>query len=91
VALFSPFASSHPDGLEKVAADKGFLEEGKGPSYEIIPDYKLPGVENERVATILSGVIGVALVAGLGFGIAFALKAFSRHGTAGASSPPERG
>jgi hypothetical protein len=92
VALFSPLASSHPDGLEKVAEDKGFLEEGKGPSYEIIPDYTFPGVENESVSTILSGLVGIAIVAALGFGLALVLRALSRQNTAGRSgAPPEAG
>jgi hypothetical protein len=79
VALFSPWASSHPDGLEKVAEDKEFLEEAKDPSYEIIPDYTFPGVENEKVATILSGLIGIAIVAGLCFGLTYILKVTRRR------------
>ena len=30
-----------------------------GPAYEIIPDYLVPGVGNEGVATVLAGWIGV--------------------------------
>jgi cobalt/nickel transport system permease protein len=79
VALLSPLASSQPDGLEKVAQDKQFLDQARDPSYEIIPDYTLPGIENEAVATIVSGLIGVAIMAALGFGLAFVLKAASRN------------
>jgi hypothetical protein len=86
VALASPLASSHPDGLEKVADEKGFLEEGKDPSYEIIPDYTFPGVEDENLATILSGIVGVIIVAAIGFGVMFAMKAL-RDARAGASPP----
>ena len=68
VAL-APFASGAPDGLERVAQDKGFEDAARGPAYEIIPDYLLPGVENEGVATVLAGWIGVTalflVVAGL--------------------------
>jgi hypothetical protein len=78
VALFSPLASSHPDGLERVAEDKEILDEAKDPPYEIIADYVFPGVENERLATILSGLVGVAIVAAIGFGLAFAIKTFGR-------------
>lgn len=79
LALISPWASSHPDGLERVAEDKAFTEEAKDPSYEIIPDYTFPGVENEKIATILSGIIGVAIVAGVGFGAGFLLKSTSKQ------------
>jgi len=74
VALLSPLASSDPDGLERVAEDEEFLDEAKDAPYEVIPDYLFPGVENESVATILSGVLGVLIVAALTFGIAFLLR-----------------
>jgi hypothetical protein len=64
----SPFAASTPDGLERVATDKAFLEDGKtqnGP----IADYAFPGVENERLATGLAGFTGTLLVFGLGVAI----------------------
>lgn len=66
VAFASPLASPHPDGLERVAEDQGFIEAAQGPAYEILPDYQVPFVHNEALATILSGVIGVGVVAGLG-------------------------
>ncbi|RIK44977.1 MAG: hypothetical protein DCC58_07540 [Chloroflexi bacterium] len=71
ITLFSPFASPHPDGLERVAEDKGFIDSGKDPGYKIIPDYTFPGVENERLATILSGIVGVLIVAALGLGLGY--------------------
>lgn len=78
ITLFSPFASSNPDGLERVAEDKGFHHEAKGPSFEIIPDYAVPGIENERVATILSGIIGVLIVAAIGLAVGYGLKRLAR-------------
>ena len=77
VALFSPFASSQPDGLERVAEDEQFIEEAKDPPYEVIADYVFPGVENERLATILSGLVGIAIVAAICFAIAFGMRAMS--------------
>jgi len=74
VAFLSPLASSHPDGLERVAEDEQFLDKAKDAPYEVVPDYLFPGVEDESVATILSGVIGVLIVAALTFGIAFLLR-----------------
>jgi hypothetical protein len=63
----SPFAASSPDGLERVAADEGFLgrgEPGRGP----VPDYAAPGVDDARVATGLAGFGGTLLVFGLATG-----------------------
>ena len=42
IALFlSPFASTWPDGLERIAASKGFLEKGEGKHMipSPLPDY----------------------------------------------------
>ncbi|RJP29866.1 MAG: hypothetical protein C4536_11240 [Actinobacteria bacterium] len=51
--IISPWASSSPDGLEKVAEDKGFLEaaEETEPVWESspIPDYAVPGLTAEAV------------------------------------------
>jgi PDGLE domain len=69
----SPFASSHPDGLERVAEDKAFLDTGRlAPIQEDapVPDYAFPGVENERLATGLAGFIGTLGVFAIGFGVA---------------------
>jgi len=74
LAIASPLASSHPDGLEWVAEQKGFLDTAQGPLYEIIPDYLVSGVTNSALATILAGLIGVLIV----FTVALAI-AKSRH------------
>jgi hypothetical protein len=87
VALVSPWASSHPDGLEKVAEDEEFIDTAKDNGYEIIPDYTFPGVENERVATILSGLVGIVIVAAVCFGLVFLMRVTSKGG--GASSSQE--
>jgi len=72
--LLSPFASSSPDGLEKVAEDKGFLEkaEERQPAWELspIPDYAVGGIENESLATALAGLIGTLLTFAVGLGVA---------------------
>ena len=69
----SPFASSSPDGLQKVATEKAFIDDGRLHSLQDdspIPGYAFPGVENERVATGLAGFAGTLLVFGLGYGLA---------------------
>jgi hypothetical protein len=81
----SPFSSSSPDGLERVADDKAFLEAGKLASIQEdapVPDYAFPGVENERLATGLAGFTGTLIVFGLGSGVA-ALARGRRTGPAG--------
>ena len=89
VALLSPLASSHPDGLERVAEDEQFIDKAKDPPYEVIADYVFPGVENESVATILSGLIGIAIVAALGFGLVYAMRALGgRSGQNNGRSSP---
>jgi len=73
----SPFASSSPDGLEKVAGDKGFLGDGGlAPIQEDspIPDYSFPGVANGRVATGLAGFVGTCGVFALGYALAVAVR-----------------
>lgn len=69
----SPFASSSPDGLERVADDKAFLERGElAPIQEDapVPDYAFPGVGDARVATGLAGFAGTLGVFALGYGVA---------------------
>jgi len=63
LAVLSPLASAYPDGLERVAEDLGFLSKGQGPLYTVIPDYTFPGIHDERLATIVAGVLGVVLIA----------------------------
>jgi cobalt/nickel transport system permease protein len=70
VVLISPLANPNPDGLERVAEDKGFINVAEDPSYEILPDYTVPFIENEALTTILAGLIGVVIVAGIGYGMA---------------------
>ena len=84
ITLFSPFASADPDGLERVAADKGFSGVADSPPYELISDYVFPWVGNEDLATILSGIVGVLIVAAVVFAIAFLL---ARAGGAQRSTP----
>lgn len=81
LALLSPLASPHPDGLERVAEDKGFLDQAEDAPYGIIPDYTVPGIENPAVATIVAGLIGTLLLFGLGYGLAWLLRRRSERAT----------
>ncbi len=59
--VVSFYASSHPDGLEKVAQDIGFSETAKEHTNAdgTLADYGVKGVDNARLSTGLAGVIGV--------------------------------
>ena len=71
LVLIAPLASPDPDGLERVAEDKGFIDEGSDAPYSIIADYVFPGIENETLATILAGWIGVTAMMVIVAGIAY--------------------
>jgi hypothetical protein len=70
VACISPLASSSPDGLERVAEDRGFIELAGEAPYQVIADYVFPGVANEALATILAGVVGTLVLFGAAYGLA---------------------
>jgi len=74
LAILSPLASSSPDGLEKVAEDRGFIDIALAPIFHIFPDYVIPGVTNEAMATILAGLLGTLILFGIGFGLAKLLR-----------------
>jgi PDGLE domain len=78
----SPFASSSPDGLEKVAEEQGFLDRGRtAPVQERAPaaGYAFPGVGNARLATALAGFAGTLAVFLLSAGVVAVVR---RSGTA---------
>lgn len=76
VAIFvSPFASSDPDGLERVAQDLAFEDKAvedapakKLPFYTLFEEYALRGVP-ETVATPLAGLVGTLATFGVAWGI----------------------
>jgi cobalt/nickel transport system permease protein len=71
LAVFSPLASAHPDGLEWVAEQNGFLDAARGPLYNLIPDYIFPGITNGAFATIVAGIVGVIIVFSVALGVAY--------------------
>ncbi len=78
LATISPLASSSPDGLEKVAQEKGFIDTaGKAP-FEVVADYIFPGIENEALATILAGWLGTLALFAIVYGLAWLIN--SRKG-----------
>jgi cobalt/nickel transport system permease protein len=79
LAIASPMASKHPDGLEWVAKQKGFLDFAQGPGFRILPDYIFPGISNENVATISAGILGTLLVFLIALGIALLRRKRVNH------------
>ena len=59
--VFSFYASSSPDGLEKVAIDLGFIDTAKDSAVSdtALADYGVKGVENERLSVGIAGIVGV--------------------------------
>jgi cobalt/nickel transport protein len=76
IAIFlSPFASSDPDGLDRVSQDLKFEDKAaeeapaqKLPFYAVFEEYALRGVP-EGLATPLAGLIGTLTTFGLAWGI----------------------
>jgi hypothetical protein len=71
-AALAPFASSAPDGLERVAAEQGFADRGRlAPVQRRAPagGYAFPGIDDAHVATGLAGLAGALAVFLLGAGL----------------------
>jgi cobalt/nickel transport protein len=61
LAVFIPFASNDPDGLEKVAETLGVQEHT--PTWTgLMPDYTFPTIGDSNVSTFFSGIFGVLLI-----------------------------
>ena len=72
----SYYASAHPDGLEHVAEQTGFIDSADDAKTADSPfaDYQTKGVDDERVGGGIAGVTGVVVVLLLMGGLAFALR-----------------
>lgn len=69
--VVSFYASSSPDGLEKVAKDIGFSETAKEHTNAdgALADYGVKGVDNARLSTGAAGVIGVIATGAISTGL----------------------
>jgi hypothetical protein len=76
----SYYASGHPDGLEYVAGETGFLDSAKDSATADSPfaDYQTSGVDDSRLGGGLAGVVGVLTVLLLGGGLFWLLRRRSR-------------
>ncbi len=84
----SPQASSEPDGLNKVAIDKGFAEQERAHSLDGSPTagYAVEGVDDDRLSTGLAGVIGVVVTFAVTGGLFLVVKRTGRSGRGGQTS-----
>ena len=76
LAVFTPFASSNPDGLEKMAQSLGVEE--SAPFWKgIMSNYSVEAFKDPYVSTLVAGVLGVLLVlaASLALGFVIAKRA----------------
>jgi cobalt/nickel transport system permease protein len=84
----SPYASSHPDGLEKVSADKGIDAGVEDHAWTDGPlaDYTVEGVDNSKLGTGLAGLIGVTVTFATGVGVFAIARVLRRDGTEGSTA-----
>ena len=74
IAAVSFMASSSPDGLERVAGDKSFLENAKVVFHAPLPDYTVGAIKHKKLSGSAAGLIGVAIAFAAGSGAAFLLR-----------------
>ena len=81
----SPFASSSPDGLEKVAMEKDFDDTAEDHALGDSPlaDYGVRGVGDARLSTAASGLVGVLLTFGFGALLFGVVQRAGRRGSTG--------
>ena len=72
----SYYASAHPDGLEHVAEQTGFLDSAEDSPTADSPlaDYRTDGVDDARVSGGLAGVIGVVVMLVLSSGLFWLIR-----------------
>ncbi len=83
--FFSRFASSAPDGLERIAADKGFLEKGEGAPlwrHALMPNYVLKKLGDGPAATAAAGLAGTLCAFAGGCALARLIRARSKRAKA---------
>lgn len=74
--VVSFYASSQPDGLNKVANDHGIAnnEEQSATAGSPLAGYSVTGVSNDRLSSGAAGLAGVAVTALVGFGLFHVIK-----------------
>jgi cobalt/nickel transport system permease protein/cobalt/nickel transport protein len=93
--VVSFYASTHPDGLQFVAGEKGFLHSAGSHASEDSPfaGYATRGVEDARLSRGVAGVVGATLVFVLAGGLFLVVRRRDQADTDGdtASDPHREG
>jgi cobalt/nickel transport system permease protein len=63
----NPVGFAYPDQPQ-------FFAEAQDAPYTVLPDYTIPGLGETGMSTILAGMIGVLIVFGIGYGVAWARR-----------------
>lgn len=81
----SYYASSHPDGLQQVAAKAGFLDSADDSAASDGPfaGYTTKGVDDPRLSGGIAGVAGCLIVLVLAGGLFWGLRSRSARGDTG--------
>ena len=80
-AFVSPHASSSPDGLERIAADKGFLDKGEAEPlwrHALMPDYLVQRLGEGPAAKAAAGLFGTFCAFAIGYVLARLLRGKGR-------------
>jgi hypothetical protein len=75
--MLSPYASSAPDGLNRVAGETGMGDRAALHSLQQdspIRGYAFPGIGDEKLARGVAGFVGTLAVFAIGSGIALVLR-----------------
>jgi hypothetical protein len=77
----SYYASSSPDGLNRVAADQGIsrTQQGHQTAGGPLAGYRAKGVENDRLSGLVAGVAGALVVLTLFGGLTLVLRRRAEH------------
>ena len=88
--LVAPYASSSPDGLEKVVAEKGLDLSVKGHDMAESPlaGYSVRGFDSSRISTGLAGIVGVGVTFALGVGLFAVVRVGKRVRTSQSAAAP---
>ncbi|MFD2610917.1 PDGLE domain-containing protein [Paenibacillus gansuensis] len=73
--FLSPYASSKPDGLDRVAEDQDFASQAS-PVFTAspFPDYEAGGFSSSALKTGAAGIIGILALVGVLYGITYLLS-----------------
>jgi len=89
--IASFYASSSPDGLERVATDEGFADTARDHDLADSPlaDYGVEGVDDARLSTGLAGALGIGVTFAVTGGLFWLVRRSRRAPAAPEQALPE--